>query len=68
MTVNEIVSRAEWITEETHIIKYRDSFGIDHIIADGSYKDHEVRYWGSVIPVSKFEMDFNAGEAVFYIV
>lgn len=68
MTVNEIVLRAEWITGETHIIiKYRDSFGIDHIMADGSYKDHEVRYWGSVIPVSKFEMDFDVGEAVFYI-
>lgn len=68
MTVNEIVSRAEWITEETSIIiKYRDYFGIDHIMAEGRYKDHEVRYWGSVIPVSKFEMDFYAGEAMFYI-
>ena len=68
MTVNEIVSRAEWITEETNItIKYRDYLGVDHIMAEGSYKDHEVRYWGSVIPVSKFEMAFDVGEAVFFI-
>lgn len=68
MTVNEIVSGAEWITEEINIIiKYRDYLGIDHIMAEGGYKDREVRYWGSVIPVSKFEMDFNVGEAVFYI-
>ena len=69
MTVNEIVSRVEWITAETNIIiKYRDYVGIDHIMAEGSYKDHEVRYWGSVFPVSKFEMAFDVGEAVFYIV
>ena len=68
MTVNEIVSRVEWITEETNIIiKYRDYLGTDHIMAEGSYKDHEVRYWGSLIPVSKFEMAFDVGEAVFYI-
>ena len=68
MTVNEIVSRTKWITGETNIIiKYRDYVGIDHIMAEGSYKDHEVWYWGSVIPVLKFAMDFNVGEAVFYI-
>ena len=68
MTVNEIVSSAEWITAETNIIiKYRDYLGIEHIMAEGSHKDHEVRYWGSVIPVSKFEMALDVGEAVFYI-
>ena len=68
MTANKIILSVEWITAETNIvIKYRDYVGIEHIMADGTYKDAEVRYWGSVIPVSKFEMDFDVRKAVFYI-
>ena len=68
MTLNDIILNAVWINEKTIIIiKYQDTRGVVHTLADGAWFRDQILYWGAY-RVIKLVMDFNAGEAVFYIV
>ena len=68
MTVNGVILNAVWINENTSvIIKYQDNLGVVHTMAKGAWFCDQVLYWGAY-RVVKMVMDFNAGEAVFYIV
>ena len=68
MTVNEVIMNAVWINEKTTIIiNYQDNRGVAHLLAEGKWFSDQVLYWGAY-RVVKLDMDFDAGEAVFYIV
>lgn len=68
MTLNEIILDAEWINEKTHvIIKYKDNRGVVHTMAEGAWFCDQVLNWGRC-RVVELSMDFDAGEAVFYII
>ena len=68
MTPNEIICNAVWINDKTSvIIKYKDNRGVDHTMAEGAWFCDQVLYWGAY-RVVKLVMDFDVGEAVFYIV
>ena len=68
MTLNEIICNAEWVNEKTRVIvKHKDNRGVDHTLAEGAWFSDQVLYWGAY-RVVELVMDFNAGEAVFYIV
>ena len=68
MTLNEIILNAIWINEKTSIVvKYQDNRGVVHTLAAGAWFSDQVLYWGAYRVVN-LVMDFNAGEAVFYIV
>ena len=67
MTLNDIILNAVWINEKTSIIiKYQDHRGVAHTLAEGAWFSDLVLYWGAY-RVVKLVMDFNTGEAVFYI-
>ena len=68
MTPNEIICNAVWINEKTNVvIKYKDNRGVAHTMAEGAWFCDQVLNWGRY-RVVEMVMDFNAGEAVFYIV
>ena len=68
MTLNDIILNAVWINEKTSvIIKYQRTSGAILTLAEGAWFSDQVLYWGAY-RVVKLVMDFNAGEAVFYIV
>lgn len=68
MTLNDIILNAVWINEKTSVIvKYQDTRGVVHTLAEGHWFSDQVLYWGAY-RVVKLVMDFDAGEAVFYIV
>ena len=68
MTVNEIILNAVWINDKTNvIIKYQDTRGVVHTMADGDWFCDQVLYWGGY-RVLEMVMNFDKGEAVFYIV
>ena len=67
MTLNEIILNAVWINEKTNvIIKYQDNRGVAQTLAGGAWFSDQVIYWGAY-RVVELVMDFDAGEAVFYI-
>ena len=67
MTLNEIILNAVWINEKTSVIvNYKDHRGVVHTLAEGAWFCDQVLYWGAY-RVVKLVMDFNTGEAVFYI-
>ena len=67
MTLNDIILNAVWINEKTSVIvKYQDNRGVSHTLAEGAWFSDQVLYWGAY-RVAKLVMDFDAGEAVFYI-
>lgn len=68
MTLNKIILDSVWINEKTSVIvKYQDNRGVVHTLAEGAWFCDQVLYWGQY-RVVELVMDFNAGEAVFYIV
>lgn len=68
MTITGIILNAEWINEKTRIIiKHKDNRGVVHTLAGGAWFCDQVLYWGAY-RVVKLVMNFDAGEAVFYIV
>lgn len=68
MTLKDIILNAVWINEKTSIIvRYQDNRGVVHTLAEGAWFSDQVIYWGEY-RVVQLVMDFNAGEAVFYIV
>lgn len=68
MTLNEIILNAVWINEKTSVIvNYKDNRGVVHTLAEGAWFCDQVLYWGAC-RVAKLVMDFDAGEAVLYIV
>lgn len=68
MTLNDIILNAVWINEKTSVIvKYQDNRGVVHTLAGGAWFCDQVLYWGAY-RVVKLVMDFDDGEAVFYIV
>lgn len=68
MTLNDIILNAVWINDKTSIIvKYQDSRGVVHTLAGGAWFSDQVLYWGAY-RVVKLVMDFDAQEAVLYVV
>lgn len=68
MTLNDIILNAVWINEETSvIIKYKDNRRVVHTLAEGAWFCDQVLYWGGC-RVLEMVMNFDKGEAVFYIV
>ena len=68
MILIRIIGDAVWINDKTSvIIKHKDNRGVVHTLAEGAWFSNQVLYWGAY-RVVEMVMDFNAGEAVFYIV
>lgn len=69
MMVKEIILDAVWITDQTNIIiKYLDKSGASLTLAEGRWGASQILYWGGGdYNLVKLEMNFDRGEAVFYI-